>query len=108
MTSGVGFELPAPSQYAYYADSTKLKDMESLPGLLKTNVPLFITRAEFDPPEIAEGVERLNKALCDAGRCPAVFGRNQGENHMSQIYSVGTVDRRLTIKVAAFIRELAH
>jgi triacylglycerol lipase len=106
MTSGGGFEIRQPN--AYYADASKLAQMESLPGLLKTNVPLFVTRAELDPPQIADASERLNKALCDAGRCPAVFLRTQGHNHMSQVYTVNTEERTISDEIAAFVRKHAQ
>jgi triacylglycerol lipase len=106
MTSGGGFEIRQPN--AYYADASKLSQMESLPGLLKTNVPLFVTRAELDPPQIADASERLNKALCDAGRCPAVFLRTQGHNHMSQVYTVNTEERTISDQIAAFIKKHAQ
>ena len=106
MTSGGGFEITQKNDY--YADASKLKEMESLPGLIKTSVPLFITRAELDPPQIADASERLNKALCDAGKCPAVFLRNQNHNHMSQVYSVNTTEKVISDQVAAFIKKHAQ
>jgi len=106
MTSGGGFEIDRPS--AYYADASKLSEMASLPGLLRTEVPLFITRAELDPPQIAQASERLNEALCNAGRCPAVFLRNQNHNHMSQVYTVGTLETGISDQVLAFINKFAE
>jgi triacylglycerol lipase len=102
MTSGGGFEIARPS--VYWADASKLGEMASLPGLIKTSVPLFITHAEFDPPEIYDAGERLDKALCAAGKCPAVFLTSKGHNHMSQVYTIGTMEHQISDPVLAFIR----
>ena len=106
MTSGGGFQIDRPN--AYYADAAKLKEMESLPGLLKTNVPLFLTHAELDPPQIFDATDRLNKALCAAGKCPAVYLLTKQHNHMSQVYSVNTMERQISEPIAGFIRKFAQ
>jgi acetyl esterase/lipase len=106
MTSGGGFEIARPS--AYWGDASKLAEMSSLPGLLKTDVPLFITHAELDPPEIFDAGERLNKALCAASKCPAVFLLSKSHNHMSQVYSVGTTEKQISDPLLAFMRKYAQ
>jgi triacylglycerol lipase len=103
MTSGGGFEIARPN--AYWSDAGKLGEMASLPGLIKTQVPLFITHAELDPPEIYDAGDRLNKALCAADKCPAVFLTSKSHNHMSQVYSVGTMERQITDPLLAFLKK---
>jgi triacylglycerol lipase len=106
LTSGGGFEIERPN--AYYSDAAKLAQMASLPGLLKSSVPLFVTRAELDPPQIAEANERLNRALCEASRCPAIFLRTANHNHMSQVYTVNTEERAISDEVARFVKHYAQ
>jgi triacylglycerol lipase len=100
--SGQGYEIEEAN--AYYADASKLDEMASLPGLLRTDVPIFMYRAEFDPPGIAQASERLNEALCAAGKCPEVFLHNAAHNHMTQVYTVNTTETGVTDRILQFLR----
>jgi triacylglycerol lipase len=99
------FEVTEASDY-YGNDPAKFAERSSFAGLLKTNVPLFVARAELDPPEIAAQSDKLNKALCDAGRCPT-FLITKDHNHNSQLYAVGTGDETVTRPLLEFIRKYA-
>jgi acetyl esterase/lipase len=100
--SGQGYEIEQAN--AYYNDASKLGEMASLPGLLQTNVPLFVYRAEYDPDGIAQSSERLNEALCAAGKCPEVFVHNMAHNHMTQVYTINTTETDLSDRILAFLR----
>jgi len=93
MTSG-GFE--GRSGGVFGTDPEKIKYWSSVEGLKKTNIPLFFTRAEWDPetPQIAQG-EMIHKVLTEAGK-DHFFHVMTTHNHMSQIYSVGTTEKQLT------------
>jgi triacylglycerol lipase len=96
------YEVTGPSPY-YGNDPSKFAERSSLPGLSKLKIPMFITRAEFDPPEIAAQGDKLYKAICDAGKCP-YFVVTQGHNHNSQIYAIGTSDRTVSMPLRQFLQ----
>lgn len=100
--SGQGYEIEEAN--SYYTDASKLDEMASLPGLIATDVPIFIYRAQYDPPQIAEASEHLNEALCAAGKCPEVFVHNAGHNHMTQVYTINTTEHALSDRILAFLR----
>lgn len=102
MTSGT-YEVTGPSPY-FGKDPATFKERSSLPGLLKTDVPLFVTRAELDPPRIAAQGDKLDKALCAVGKCPT-FMVSKGHNHMSQVFSVNTSEHQLTDPILAFMKK---
>src|SRR5712691_9793016 len=104
MTSG-GYEA-RPSEF-FGKDLEKVKAASSVEGLKKTSIPLFFTRAEWDPetPQIAQG-EMIHKVLTEAGR-PHMFHVMTTHNHMSQIYSVGTSEHQLTDLLGPWLKERA-
>ncbi len=102
LASGSGYEITQTN--GYFADESKLDEMASLPGLLKSDVPLFVMRAELDPPGIARSSDRLNEALCNARKCPAVFLHNPSHNHMTQVYSINTTETDISERILAFLK----
>jgi len=103
--SGQGYEIAEAN--AYYADASKLDEMASLPGLLESDVPLFVMRAEYDPPGIAQSSDRLNEALCAVNKCPDVFMVNPAHNHMTQVYTVNTTETDISERILNFLNEHA-
>ena len=73
----------------------------------KASIPLFITRAEWDPevPQIAQG-EMIHKVLTDAGKAHG-FQMMKTHNHMSQVYSVGTAEKQLTDLLGPWLKQQA-
>ena len=104
MTSG-GYE--SRSGGIYGTDPEKVKAWSSVEGLKKTGIPLFITRAEWDPetPQIAQG-EMIHRVLAEAGK-DHVFHVMKTHNHMSQIYSVGTSEHQLTDMLGPWLEQRA-
>jgi triacylglycerol lipase len=102
MTSG-GYEFKGKNPYLG-DDPQKLAERSSVEGLKKANIPLFFTRAEWDPPNQMQQGDMINKVLCDAGKCPT-FHFMKGHNHMSQVFSVGTSETQLTDLLLAFIQK---
>jgi triacylglycerol lipase len=102
MTSG-GYEA-RPSDF-FGKDPEKIKAASSVDGLKKTSIPLFFTRAEWDPevPQIAQG-EMIHKVLTEAGH-PHMFHVMTTHNHMSQVYSVGTPEKQLTDLLGPWLKE---
>jgi len=104
MTSG-GYEFKGKNPYLG-DDPAKLAERSSVEGLKKTGIPLFFTRAEWDPQGQMQQGDMIDKVLCDAGRCPA-FHLMKGHNHMSQVFSVGTSENQLTDLLLPWIQKLA-
>jgi hypothetical protein len=66
---------------------------------------LFVSRTELDLLTSVEQANALNKALCDAGRCPTyVVFKDHG--HLSQGYSVGTTDTSVSAPILEFLRKV--
>jgi triacylglycerol lipase len=88
----------------YYGDNPALfAERSSLNGIVASNIPIMINRAELDPPDIAAQSDKLRDALCAAGRCP-VFVFSEDHNHNSQMYSIRTDDQIISGPLLEFIR----
>jgi acetyl esterase/lipase len=101
MTSGA-YEFTAPHVYLGH-DAALVAKRSSVEGLKKSDIPLFFTRAEWDPAGTMQQGDSINKALCDAGKCPTFVVMN-AHNHMSQVYSINTVDKELAGHILGFIQ----
>ena len=90
---------------AYFGnDPAEREKRTSTEGLKKIIIPLFVSRTEADLPESIEQAEVLNKALCDAGRCPnyMVF---KDHSHHSQNSSIGTTDTSVSGAILEVLRK---
>jgi triacylglycerol lipase len=91
---------------AYFGnDPAELEKRASTEALKKATIPLFVSHTEVDLPESIKQANALNKALCDAGRCPtyAVF---KDHSHLSQSYSVGTTDTSVSGPILEVLRKV--
>ena len=89
---------------AYFGnDPAEREQRASTGGLKKVTIPLFVSHTEVDLPTSIEQADALNKALCDAGRCPTytVF---KDHGHLSQGYSVGTTDTSVSGPILEVLR----
>ena len=89
---------------AYFGnDPAEREQRASTEGLKKVTIPLFVSHTEVDLPTSIEQADALNKALCDAGRCPTytVF---KDHGHLSQGYSVGTTDTSVSGPILEVLR----
>ena len=84
-------------------DASKYAERSPLIGMMKVNVPLFISWAELDPPEVIQQSRILNANLCNKGRCPTRLFMPK-HSHMSTVYAVNTDDRQLTDAMLAFMK----
>jgi triacylglycerol lipase len=109
LTSGfydLGAEVSIWQAY-YGADVSTYAERSSLPGLLKTTVPLLVTDAELDDPiNFQAQAEKVTAARASVGK-PVERLRLPGHSHISETYAVGTSDRSLSGPVLAFIRKLS-
>jgi acetyl esterase/lipase len=87
----------------YYGDDvSQYPQRSSLPGLLKTPVPLLVTYAELDPESFQAQTRGLIEARAQAGK-PVPTVRLTGHSHISETYAVGTSDESLSGPVLEFI-----
>ena len=81
---------------------SKYPEMNALPNLVKSKVPMFASYAEFDPQQYHDQFDMLLAAAQKAGKhIEAMY--LQGHSHMSETYAVGTDDDSLTGPVLDFI-----
>ncbi|MBN1239696.1 MAG: alpha/beta hydrolase, partial [Gammaproteobacteria bacterium] len=93
---------------AYYGDDVSTYDeRSSLPGLLRSDVPLLVTDAELDPENFRVEAEKLTTARAEAGK-PVRRVHLPNHSHLSETYAVGTDDRSLSEPVAAFVRDVVQ
>lgn len=92
-----------PYEPYFGADASKYAAISPLPGLLKTNIPLLIAYAGFDPPGIEKASIDTIDALCKTQRCPTkVFLKTH--SHMSEGNAIGTKDTELTDAMLEFMK----
>jgi acetyl esterase/lipase len=107
LVSGI-YDMPATAagDYRVYfgADPARYAEQSSLPGLLTTNTPMMVVAAELDPPGFVQQFELLKQASCKraSGCSRAVMLRQH--SHMSEVYSINTVDTRLTSELLDFMK----
>jgi acetyl esterase/lipase len=105
LTSGfydLGEEVSVWKVY-YGEDVSKYPERSSLPGLVRTSVPLLVTDAELDPDMFREETEKLAAARASAGK-PVTRVHLKAHSHISETYAVGTADRSLSTPVLEFVR----
>src|SRR5579885_2701618 len=77
----------------------------NLAGLVNSKLPLFLSVAELDPPNIIAFAETLRDELCKANRCPtyAVF---KDHSHISEVMSPDTPDTSVTGPILKWIKSV--
>jgi acetyl esterase/lipase len=107
-SSGPSYELkaqePAESTAAYFgADTARYAERAALPGLIKTKIPFMMSRAELDPPAIADQFENLKDALCKSEHGCVRSIMLPHHSHMSESYAINTADTQLSDLILEFI-----
>lgn len=74
-------------------------------GLKATNVPLFVSAGELEPPLLAEMAQELDRELTAAAR-PHAFVVYKDHSHMSEVFAVGTSDVSTSAPVLAWMRAI--
>jgi len=108
-SSGPSYQLsaqePAESTLAYFGkDASHYAERAATPGLLKTSIPFMISRAELDPPSIAEQFDGLKDALCKSAHGCVRSIVLPKHSHMSESYAIGTADTQLSDQILEFIK----
>jgi len=97
--------VPPSGSNPYYGDDpARYAAFSSVPGLIESSLPLLVTVAEFDPPEMHRQAARLVLAAAESsGQVPG-FVELPGHNHFSAAWHIGTDDRWYPARLADFIR----
>ncbi len=89
---------------SYYGDDvSKYAAESSLPGLVKSQIPLLVTDAELDPENFQNQAAQLAEARGARGR-PVARLHVRGHSHLSEAYAIGTADESVSGPVLEFIR----
>jgi acetyl esterase/lipase len=108
MVSGI-YDLTAapltePEQAYFGNDASRHAAQSSLPGLLKTNIPLMAVSSELDLPVFVKQLDLFKEATCKRpGGCARTVMLPQ-HSHMSEVYSINTTDTRLTDAILDFVK----
>ena len=108
LTSGfydLGKEVSVWKVY-YGEDVATYAERSSLPGLVATAVPLFVSDAELDPDMFQLETAKLVAARAAAGK-PLERVHLGGHSHISETYAIGTGDRSLAGPVLEFVRRVS-
>ena len=90
----------------YYGDDvSKYKDMASLPGLLKSDVPLMVNDTELDPPTFRPDTTALVTRRAEVGK-PVYYIPLKGHSHLSETYAIGSGDETLAKPVLEFVKSV--
>ena len=108
MVSGI-YDLTAapltdPERAYFGSDASHYAEESSLPGLLKTNIPLMAVSSELDLPGFVKQLDQFKDATC---KRPAGCARTvmlPQHSHMSEVYSINTEDTRLTDQILEFVK----
>ncbi len=93
-----------PPQRAYLGnDLATWTRRLSLKGLVATSLPLLVARAELDPSIFEVQADVLKAAMCAAPNGCPTYVLLQGQSHMSEIYSINTVETHLTDPIKSFV-----
>ena len=107
-SSGPSYQLKAePTELiaAYFgADTARYAERAALQGLIKTKIPFMMSRAELDPPAIADQFENLKDALCKSEHGCVRSIMLPHHSHMSESYAINTADTQLSDQILDFIK----
>jgi len=96
--------LAEPERVYFGSDASHYADESSLPGLLKTNIPLMAVSSELDLPGFVRQLDLLKDSACKrANGCARTVMLPQ-HSHMSEVYSINTADTRLTDQILDFVK----
>jgi triacylglycerol lipase len=91
---------------SYYGeDVSRYKERSSLPGLVKSQLPLLVADAELDPVTFKPESDRLADARAQAGR-PVTRVKLEGHSHISELYAVNSGDESLAGPVLQFVQDV--
>ena len=108
MVSGI-YDLTAapltdPEKAYFGSDASRYASESSLPGLLKTNIPLMAVSSELDLQGFVTQLDLFKEASCKRPTGCARTVMLPQHSHMSEVYSINTADTRLTDQILEFVK----
>jgi acetyl esterase/lipase len=108
MVSGI-YDLTAapltdPERAYFGSEASRYAEESSLPGLLKTNIPLMAASSELDLPGFVKQFDQFKDATCKRPSGCARTVMLPQHSHMSEVYSINTDDTRLTDQILDFVK----
>jgi acetyl esterase/lipase len=96
--------LTEPERAYFGDDASRYASQSALPGLLKANIPLMAVSSELDLPGFVKQLDLFKEAACKRpSGCARTLILPQ-HSHMSEVYSINTVDTRLTDAILDFVK----
>jgi acetyl esterase len=97
------FADPRKGELAYFGeDKSRWPQMVVTGNVTRTDIPVLMTTAEWDPDQYSGPQALLYKELLDLGARPR-YRQSLGHTHTSQLLSVGTVDTSVSREILDFI-----
>ena len=96
--------LTDPEKAYFGNDASHYANESSLPGLLKTTIPLMAVSSELDMPGFVKQLDHFKDAACKRPAGCARIVMLPQHNHMSEVYSINTADTRLTDSILEFVK----
>ncbi len=96
--------LTDPEKAYFGSDASRYAAESSLPGLLKTNIPLMAVSSELDLQGFVKQLDLFKEASCKRPTGCARTVMLPQHNHMSEVYSINTADTRLTDQILEFMK----
>ena len=86
-------------------DQATLMARSNLPGLVNSKLPMMLSVAELDPPNIIAFAETLRDELCKADRC-ASYQVYKDHSHISEVMSPDTADTSVTGPILKWMKSV--
>jgi triacylglycerol lipase len=96
--------LTDPEKAYFGSDASHYASESSLPGLLKTTIPLMAVSSEFDLQGFVKQLDQFKEASCKRPSGCARTVMLPQHSHMSEVYSINTADTRLTDQILEFVK----
>ena len=96
--------LTDPEKAYFGGDASRYASESSLPGLLKTTLPLMAVSSDLDLQGFVKQLELFKEATCKRPSGCARTVMLPQHSHMSEVYSINTADTRLTDQILEFVK----
>jgi acetyl esterase/lipase len=105
LSSGIFDPSLEPRGYGSYfgEDTAELEKRSSVNALCELDIPVLVSTAQFDPPEIQMHTRRLVDAYFDSHHLMCDLVQAEGHNHFSVMFHVGTDETWLTDRFSRFV-----
>ena len=108
LSSGIFDPAVEPLAYSVYFsdDPAVLPLRSSVEALCQLDMPILVSTAQFDPPEIQVHTRRLVDAYYDTHGLMVDLVQAEGHNHFSVMFHIGTDETWLSDRFARFVERV--